>query len=187
MAVPVSISSVEAKREELEAAFNQIFQGRSDFQIERFVVNAHVTPERQYAQCVLELQHKYYAIKKGEIQRRRMLRSLQLVEDPLDREEIVLDLEQHELAMKNSLHEFECLYGMFLSFPKFTREQLESAEAGYWARRLVIQAQQDVEERGSISAGNSEALRQIDVIQNYVERFAERVRDHSDFKLRIDP
>lgn len=179
----VSVSFVDSTREELEEAFREIFQGRSNFQIEKFVVNAHVTSERQYAQCVLELQHKYFGIKKSDVARRRMLRDLEHVEDPLLREDILLDLQQHELAMLSALREFECLYDIFKSMPKFSRSQLESAEADYWVRRLVTQAQQDVEEHGSISAGNSEALRQIDIIRNYEERFAERVRDHSDFKL----
>jgi len=181
----VNVSFVDTTRDELEGAFREIFQGRSNFQIEKFVVNAHVTSERQYAQCVLELQHKYFGIKKSDVARRRMLRDLEHVEDPLAREDILLDLQQHELAMLSALREFECLYSIFKSMPKFSRTELEKAESDYWFKRLVIQAQQDVEERGTISSGNSEALRQIDVIQDYEKRFLDSIAGSSSFNISM--
>jgi hypothetical protein len=48
---------------DIVSRFAEVQQSRSAFQIEKFVVGQHDTPEMQYYQCVLEIQSLYYTIK----------------------------------------------------------------------------------------------------------------------------
>ena len=108
------ITLIESKHNELHDAFLEIFQGRSDFQLENFVVNAHTSPERQYAQCVLELQNKYYSIKQADISRRKINHEIKNEECPFTIEEKQLELEQLDIAMLGALREFDTLYKLSL-------------------------------------------------------------------------
>lgn len=172
------ITLIESKHNELHDAFLEIFQGRSDFQLENFVVNAHTSPERQYAQCVLELQNKYYSIKQADISRRKINHEIKNEECPFTIEEKQLELEQLDIAMLGALREFDTLYKIYQKFPRYTNKQLQKAESKYWLERLTSQAQQDIESSGSVSVGNAEALRQVGVINSYSERFFESVQNH---------
>lgn len=172
------ITIIENKKEELHKAFYEIFQGRSNYQIENFVVNQHFTPERRYAQCVLELQNKYYSIKKADISRRRLKHEIENDNCPFNVEEKMLELEQIDIAIVGALREFDILYNIFQQLPKYTNEQLQKSEAEYWIKRLTTQAQQDIESTGTISVGNAEALRQSNVIGNYSDRFIHNIQQH---------
>lgn len=48
---------------EIVATFASVQQPRSEFQIEKFVIGQHPTPEMQYYQTILEIQNLYYTIK----------------------------------------------------------------------------------------------------------------------------
>lgn len=172
------INDVNEKHKELHEAFLQIFQGRSNFQLDNFVVGMHMTPERQYAQCVLEMQHKYYSIRRADIGRRKLLKQIEEATDEFDKEEKLLDLEQTEIAIIGALREFDHLYAIFKAMPKFTIEELEEGESKYWIERLAIQSQIDIDATGRISTGNYEALRQIDLIRDHAKRFEEVITEH---------
>lgn len=172
------ISNVNEKHNELHEAFLQIFQGRSNFQLDNFVVGMHMTPERQYAQCVLELQHKYYNLRRGDINRRKLLKEIEECKDEFEKEEKILDLEQVEIAIIGALREFDHLYSIFKAMPKFSAEEMEAGENKYWIERLAIQAQIDIEAHGAIGTGNAEALRQVNLIKDYAPRFFESVQNH---------
>lgn len=172
------ISIVDEKHKELHNAFLQIFNGRSQYQISNFVVGPHCTLERQYDQCVTELQAKYYSIKRADVTRRRLIKEIESVVDEFDKEEKKLDLEQLEIAIISNIREFDHLYSIFASMPKFTAEQLQEAEVKYWLERLSIQAQIDIDSTGSISTGNYDALRQIDLLNGHASRFMHHVKDH---------
>jgi len=172
------LTVIENKHTELHEAFIEIFQGRSDFQLEKFVINVHATPERQYAQCVLELQNKYYSIKRADISRRKINHEIKSEVCPYTIEEKELELEQLEIALIGALREFDTLYRIYKTFPKYTNRDLQVAEDKYWLQRLTTQAQQDIEAHGAVSVGNAEALRQINVITEYSDRFFESVQNH---------
>lgn len=173
------ITIIDNKKNELHEAFYEIFQGRSNYQIENFVINAHCTPERRYAQCVLELQNKYYSIKKADISRRKLQQEINNSKCPFTIEEIELELEQLELAIFGALREFDILYKIFQQLPKYNNEQLQQSETKYWIERLSTQAQQDIEAHGTISVGNAEALRQANIIGDYSTRFLQNIKNHT--------
>jgi hypothetical protein len=53
--------------EEINKAIAEVQQPRSRFQLERFVLGQHATPEMQYYQTVLELQDMIYKYKLAQI------------------------------------------------------------------------------------------------------------------------
>lgn len=163
---------------ELKSAFLHNFQGRSKFQLDKFVVGSQYTESRMYSQCVTELQVKYFEVKRLHIDYRRKLQKLEQLTDPLDIEEIELEIEQLELIMIGHAREFRFLYDMFKSMTPLTNEELEKAEDDYWIKRLSTQSMIDVESNGVISAGNAEALRQINILSGYTERFDNLIEKH---------
>lgn len=176
--VTIDITNINQKHKELHDSFMQIFNGRSQYQISNFVVGPHCTLERQYDQCVTELQAKYYNIKRADISRRKLLKELESVSDEFEKEEKLLDLEQSEIGIISNIREFNHLYSIYSSMPKFTAEQLQEAESKYWLERLSIQAQIDIDATGSISTGNYDALRQIDLVGGHASRLMHYIKDH---------
>ena len=64
--VPVDLDvRIKEMVSEMESAFLEIQQPRTDYALRHFVVNQHDTKEQQYAQCVLELQIKYDNIRRA--------------------------------------------------------------------------------------------------------------------------
>ena len=49
-------------------AIQEIQQARSDFQLQKFVVKKHDTPEQQYRQTLLELQELVFTVKKVDLE-----------------------------------------------------------------------------------------------------------------------
>lgn len=167
----VDFDRVKTAKEELYDSFLNNLQGRSQYQLDNFVVGMHMTPERQYSQISIELQHKYYNIRRADINRRKMLKDIEKETDEFKLEEMQLDLEQMDIAIIGALREFDHLYKLYQQYPKYTAEQIEAAEHKYWIERLAIQAQIDIEAHGRIGTGNMEALRQAKMITGQEQRF----------------
>jgi hypothetical protein len=155
---------------DLNAAFREIQQSRTDFELQHFVVGQHDTTPQQYAQCVLELQIKYNNIRRAIINKTKIaaeideLRARGHVSDIVDCkiELKKIDIEDQDLAMLGALREFQALHRIFKSFPKqFTREELNGAQEEYWIKRLTRQANQDLMASGRVGTGNIDALRMI--------------------------
>ena len=160
---------------ELEDAFREVQQPRSPFALEHFVLGAHDTEPRQYAQCVLELQIKYDAIRRALLHKERLQIEIEELErqangegGPKAKINLVeaklkcIDIEEQDRAILGAVREFETLYQMWQAFPhRYTRTELDAAQEEYWRKRLTRQANQDRQAVGRVSVGNQEALRQI--------------------------
>lgn len=155
--------------EELKSAFAEIQQPRTDFELQHFVVAQHDTEPQQYAQCVLELQIKYNAIRRALVDKRKIqiqikkLRGFAHTAENLCEAELKqIDIEDQDMAMLGALREFQALYRIFKGFTKkYTRVELNSAQDEYWLKRLTRQANQDLLGNGRIGVGNIDALRMI--------------------------
>lgn len=167
--VPVDLDvRIKEMVSEMESAFLEIQQPRTDYALRHFVVNQHDTKEQQYAQCVLELQIKYDNIrrallgkKKVEIEIRNLEKSATEV-DLIDAEIKKIDLEEQNRAMLGAWREFKSLYKIWQEFPKkYTREELDAGQSNYWRKRLTRQANQDLQATGRVQVGNMESLTQI--------------------------
>ena len=151
-------------------AFKEIQQPRSNYQIERFVVGEKDTPIAAYCQCVLEMQIKHQVIRRAVIGKRKLeieidrLRASGDEIDDLTAQEKEIDIEATDHAMLGALREFACLYSIFRSFNHvFTHQEIQVDQTQYWHKRLIRQAQQDLQSSGRIGVGNMDALRQAGI------------------------
>ena len=153
-------------------AMAEIQQSRSPFQLEKFVINQHSTPEMQYSQCVTEIQALYYTIKTvtldmqiSEIKMKRLLETGDEI-DNLEAQKIELGLEQTRLVGIGAFRELDTLVNIFESFPKqFTRKEIDEAQPEYWANRLDRQSTLQAIGGSQAGAAHLEALRQIGALE----------------------
>jgi predicted transcriptional regulator len=161
--------------EEIEKAIAEVQQPRSRFQLERFVLAQHATPEMQYYQTVIELQDAIYkyktavlAVKKSQLKIDK-LRSTGDELDELKAQERELGLEQTTLAMIGAKREMEHLVEIFDSFEhKYTRAEIEAAQPDYWQARLTNNARAMLMGGSSVNAAHIEAMEQAGVLDSFV-------------------
>ena len=146
----------------------EIQQSRSPFQLEKFVIGQHETPEMQYQKCVLEIQQLYYTIKTVNLQIKKtevQIDRLRQTGDEIDEIEAQLkevELEQTRLIGIGAIREFEYLLEVYNSFEnKYTRDEIDNAQPEYWEKRLTRQAMLESVSNNLGQGSNLEALRQI--------------------------
>lgn len=166
--------------DEIEKAIIEIQQPRSNFQLNSFVVNQHLTEEMRYYQTLIELQDlilKYRQaelfIKKQEIKIAR-LRSTKDDLDEIEAQELELGMNSTKVAMLGTYREISELVNIFNSFPKkFTRSEIEAAQPKYWQDRIMELAKNQLETTGTIQPATLESMKQIGITKdffNYVEQ-----------------
>ena len=161
--------------DEIEKAIAEIQQPRSRFQLERFVLGQHATPEMQYYQTVLELQDSIYkyklaviAVKKAELKITK-LRATGEQLDELKAQEVELGLEQTQIAMVGAEREMKHLIEIFDSFThKYTREEIEAAQPDYWQARLTNNAKAMLMGGSGVNPAHIEAMEQAGVLDNFI-------------------
>jgi FMN phosphatase YigB (HAD superfamily) len=161
--------------EEIEKAIAEVQQPRSRFQLERFVLGQHSTPEMQYHQTVIELQDAIYkyklaviSVKKSELKIAR-LRETGDELDELKAQEIELGLVQTSYAMVGAEREMKHLLEIFDTFThKYTREEIEAAQPDYWQARLTNNAKAMLMGGSSVNAAHIEAMEQAGVLDTFV-------------------
>ena len=157
------------------AAMDSIAQARSTYQLQHFVVGQHDTLERQYQQCLLELNVKLNNIKRDEIALKKLKTKLANEQDEDERTLIEIDIEELSFSLKGQMREAGVLYTIFKAMPKYSYQELQEAEEKYWTLRLARQAELDVAERRlGISSGNMEALRQAGMVEGFSQTFIEQ-------------
>jgi hypothetical protein len=169
----VSLPNIEEKyTPEVLLAMAEIQQSRSNFQIEKFVVNQHDTDEMRYVQTVIELQQLYYTIKtvslemkKTEIEIKKLRASGDEV-DEIDAQIKELGLEQTRLVGIGAFRELDQLLKIYNSFEhKYTRAEIEEAQPDYWNKRLSRQATLEAIGGTQAQAAHLDSLRQIGALE----------------------
>ena len=161
--------------DEIDKAIAEVQQPRSRFQLERFVLGQHATPEMQYYQTVIELQDMIYKyklaqlnVKKSEIK----IAKLRQTGDELDElkaQEIELGLVQSRFTMLGAERELKHLMEIFESFShKYTRQEIEAAQPNYWQARLTNNAKAMLMGGQSVNASHIEAMEQAGVLDSFV-------------------
>jgi hypothetical protein len=161
--------------DEINKAIAEVQQPRSRFQLERFVLGQHATPEMQYYQTVLELQDAIYKyklavinVKKSEIK----IAKLRATGDELDElkaEEVELGLAQTQFAMLGAEREMKHLLEIFDTFThKYTREQIEAAQPNYWQARLTNNAKAMLMGGATVNPAHIEAMEQAGILDAFV-------------------
>lgn len=159
--------------EEIENAISEVQQPRSRFQLERFVLGQHRTPEMQYYQTCIELQDMIYkyqtaqiGVKKTELKIAR-LRSTGDELDELKAQEKEIGLRQTRLAMIGAERELNTLIDIFNSFEKkYTRAEIESAQPEYWEARLTGNAKAMLMGGSGVNPAHIEAMEQAGVLES---------------------
>jgi len=157
---------------EVLLAMAEIQQSRSNYQLEKFVVNQHETPEMQYLQTLIELQRLYYTIrsvslqmKKAEIEISRKRATGDEI-DEIEAQMKELNLEQTRVVGIGAFRELEKLLSIYDSFEhKYTREEIEAAQPEYWNKRLHRQATLEAIGGNQAQAGHLDSLRQIGALE----------------------
>jgi hypothetical protein len=161
--------------EGIEQAIAEVQQPRSRFQLERFVLGQHATPEMQYYQTVIELQDMIYKYKIAEIAVKKTeakiakLRSTGDEIDELKAQEKELGLAQTRFTMIGAERELAHLVDIWNSFEhKYTRAEIEQAQPDYWQARLTNNAKAMLMGGSSVNAAHIEAMEQAGVLENFV-------------------
>ena len=161
--------------EEIEKVIAEVQQPRSRFQLERFVLGQHATPEMQYYQTVIELQDAIYKyklavinVKKAELK----IAKLRATGDELDElkaQEVELGLTQTAFAMVGSEREMKHLLEIFDSFThKYSRAEIDAAQPDYWQARLTNNAKAMLMGGASVNPAHIEAMEQAGVLDSFV-------------------
>ena len=155
---------------ELLKAMAELPQPRTDYQLEKFVVGNHETPEIQYAHCVLEISVKYNSLRRAKIALEKIdyeIKQLKENEDKMSEfewREKEIDREECDSAVLGAWRELQALYKIWNTFEKkYTREEINAAQEKYWKKRITKQANNDVMATGRVSVGNLQALDNVDL------------------------
>jgi len=158
----------------LEIAY-AVNQSRSRFQIEKFVIGQHDTPEMQFFQLCLELQTAIATSKRMELEIKKGNLTIQRLKDTgdeldsIDAQMAEIGLNQSISALRSLNNELEILIDIWNTFEtKFSRDQIESNQEEYWTKRLVRQATAQVVGSGSVDMGHIEALSQAGALEDFI-------------------
>ncbi len=150
-------------------AIKHIQKARSRFQLEKFVVGQHDTPQQQYKQTLLEIQTLLHTLKvlKLELRKQRIeidrLKATGDEIDAIDAEIKEVNMEQTVLGLLGVKLELKDLINIWDSFEhKYTYEELEETQPEYWSARLTRQAQLEaLGSGGKVGWASLDALRQV--------------------------
>jgi hypothetical protein len=170
--------------DEIDKAIAEVQQSRSRFQLERFVLGQHATPEMQYYQTVIELQDMIYkykiaqiGVKKAEAKIIKLRKSGDQI-DELKAQEVELDLIQIEFVMLGHERELSHLIDIFNSFThKYSREEIEKAQPDYWQARLTNNARAMLMGNGGVNPAHIEAMEQAGVLDGFLESIEESKKE----------
>ena len=161
--------------EKIEQAIAEIQQPRSRFQLERFVLGQHATPEMQYYQVCLELQDMIYKYRVAEINEKKTLLKVERLRstgdemDELEAQELELGLANTQYAVIGAQRELAHLIDIWETFEhKYSRAEIESAQPDYWQARLTNNAKAMLMGGQSVNAAHIEAMEQAGILDSFV-------------------
>lgn len=162
-----------------------IQQPRSRYQIERFVLGQHNTPEMRFYQLCLEAQDLKFKIEHAEVAVDRAMLTIKTLSGAgseaalLDARDAEIDLRQTELALIGARRELAVLEEIFESIPQFTREQIDAAQPDYWRERITRQATLEaLGTGGAVSWAQLDALRQVGGLEEFVATYSTPLPPH---------
>lgn len=169
-------------REDIQLSLIECQMPRTRYQLEKFVVGAHDTPEMQFVQVCREIEALYYTIKevsmsvkKTELEIQKLRASGDSI-DALDADIKELGLERTRLVAIGAGREYETLVDIYDKMPHFTREQIDASQPDYWQSRLGRQANLQIMSGGANWA-HLEALDQVGVLQPMIQAQQEKAKE----------
>ena len=156
--------------------FKNVPFGNSIFQITTFG-HGQETPERQYRNCLLQLDKKLKALQECKFRRVRLEIDIEELRDKfinennvygkrrieVDIEEKTYCLESEIKLIEDALIEVAVYADILKKLPAFTREEFERAEAKYWKKRLLSDMENEVVSTGHVNHDTIKSLGQIGI------------------------
>jgi hypothetical protein len=159
----------------INEAMAQISQSRSRYQIEKFVIGQHHSPEMQYYQLVLEASGLISSIPETELRIEKLkaeaeeLRETGKKSDSIEAKikELAIPSLQNNLAGQR--RELAFMEELFLQYENYTREQIEATQPDYWRNRLMrVGEMQMLARQGGVDWAQLEALYQADLLPDAI-------------------
>lgn len=150
---------------------DKYYSGRTNFQLENFVLKEHDCPERQCLQLIMELKSirdglfiDSLEIKKLEIQSSRLLATDDEI-DKIEAQKKLYMIASMRENMEFRSREIKNIADLLKKLPKvYSYEEIEAAEKGYWDKRLTRQAMEDAMSAATgINQGNIRSIIQADL------------------------
>lgn len=156
----------------IKQAAKEITQNRSNYQLEKFVLGQHHSPEMQYHQLVIELNGLLKNKKETELRLKKIkaeaeeLRATGKKSDAIEAEIKELSLEDMENTLFSQQREIDHLQALFDASHKYSREEIEAAQKDYWEQRLTRVAQlQMLSRQGGVDWAQLDAIQQANIIE----------------------
>jgi hypothetical protein len=152
--------------------------GMTEYQCQQFVTNSQLTPYKMVRQALLEIETRYHAyteirnsLRKSQIHRKMMTRTIENTPDELEKELLQIDLEKldyditiYQRKFAQSESEMKAFIDVVKQYAK-TEEELapylelnEEEEKKYWVARMGKQAALDILAFGRIGSGNMDSI-----------------------------
>lgn len=170
--------------DQIQNAIAEVQQARSNFQLTRFVIGQHPTPEMQYYQICLELQDMIYKYKMAQLAEKKSILKIEKLrssKDPIDEikaQEIELGMEHTAYAMAGAKRELDELIALWDAFEhKYTRAEIEAAQPEYWQARLTNNAKAMLMSGNPVNAAHIEAMEQAGVLDGFVEEVEKQKKE----------
>ena len=161
--------------DEIEKSILEIQQPRSTFQLQKFVIGQHPTPEMQFYQVCLELQDLIpkYKLAKIHLQKQEIkIQKLRETKDELDEleaQELEIGIEQTKAGLLGAEREIEDLVKIYNSFEtKYTRNEIEAAQFEYWQARLTNNARAMLMSGTPVNPAHIESMQQAGILDNFI-------------------
>jgi hypothetical protein len=162
---------------DIKDAIKEIRQSRSRYQIEKFVVGQHQSPEMQYYQLCVEMNGLINTIKETKLRIQKVqaeaeeLRETGKKSDAIEAEIKEMSIEELENHILGSERELAFMQELFDQYPKYTREEIEEAQPAYWEQRLTRVAQlQMLSAQGGVDWAQLEAIYQANIMEKALEQ-----------------
>jgi hypothetical protein len=161
----------------IQAAIKEIQQSRSRYQLEKFVVGQHDSPEMQYYQLVIEANGTTNSIKETELRIEKVkaeaeeLRETGKKSDSIEAQIKELSIPELETQLIGQRRELAFMEELFLQYENYTREDIELAQPEYWRNRLMrVGEMQMLARQGGVDWAHLQALYQADVLHEAITK-----------------
>ena len=159
---------------DIQEAIEEVHQSRSRYQIIRFVLGQHDTPEMRFYQLCLEMgsmrhkiRHVENQIKQGEVKMKRLLAEGDELSD-LEAEEIEIGMGETRLALGGAYREMAVMEDLFNTCTHYTRDEIEHAQPDYWEKRMTRQTNLQIM-AGNVGWAQLDAMGQVGLLDELVE------------------
>lgn len=161
----------------IQAAIKEIQQSRSRYQLEKFVIGQHDSPEMQYYQLCTEANGTINSIKETELRIEKIkaeaeeLKETGKKSDSIEAQIKELAVPELETQLIGQRRELAFMEELFSQYENYSREDIEAAQPEYWRNRLMrVGEMQMLAKQGGVDWAHIQALYQADVLHEAITK-----------------